>query len=102
MTATVVLVTLLLAPAASGGGPAPAAPAACQSFSRASENPPPLVRAWFAHSADERVLACPQAPATAGEAVAPLYFGEGVVTHHGEVCSYLSHGLTLVGSPWLR
>jgi hypothetical protein len=98
VTATVLLVTLLLAPPASGGGPAPAAPAACQSFSRASEELPPPVRAWFAHSADERVLACPQTPAAGGEAVAPLYFGEGAVTQHGEVCSYLSHGLTLAGS----
>ena len=98
MTATVVLVTLLLAPAASGGGPAPVTPAACQSFSRASEKLPPLVRAWFAHSGDERVLACPQTPVAGGEAVAPLYFGEGAVTQHGEVCSYLSHGLTLAGS----
>jgi hypothetical protein len=98
VTAIVVLVTLLLAPPASGGAPAPAAPAACQSFSRASETLPPLVRAWFAQSTDERVLACPQTSVAGTETVAPLYFGEGSVTHHGEVCSYLSHGLTLAGS----
>jgi hypothetical protein len=56
------------------------------------------VREWFAQSADERVLACRQSAAGAPEAAAPLYFGEGAVTQHGEVCSYLSHGLTLVGS----
>ena len=98
MTATAVLVTLLLAPAASAEEPAPGVAAACQSFSRASEKLPPLVRAWFGQSADERVLACPQAPAAVGEAIAPLYFGEGAVTQHAEVCSYQSHGLTLAGS----
>ena len=97
MTATVVLLTLLLAPAASGGAQAPAA-ATCQSFSRDAEKLPPLVREWFAQSADERVLVCPPSAPGAPEAAAPLYFGEGAVTQHGEVCSYLSHGLTLVGS----
>jgi hypothetical protein len=95
VTATVVLLTLLLAPDAAGGAQAPPA-AGCQSFSRDAETSPPLVREWFARSADERVLVCPQSSAPG--ASAPLYFGEGAVTQHGEVCSYLSHGLTLVGS----
>jgi len=97
VTVTVVLLTLLLAPAASDGAQAPPA-ATCQSFSRDAENLPPLVREWFAQSADERVLVCPQGAAGAPEADAALYFGEGAVTQHGEVCSYRSHGLTLVGS----
>ena len=97
MTATVVLLTLLLAPAASDRAQAPPA-ATCQSFSRDAEKLPPLVREWFAQSADERVLVCPQSAAGAPEADAALYFGEGAVTQHGEVCSYRSHGLTLVGS----
>ena len=44
MTATVVLVTLLLAPAASSGA---APPAACEVFTRSSGTLPPLVREWF-------------------------------------------------------
>ncbi len=98
MTAIVVLVTLLLAPAASSEAEAPAAPAACQSFSRSTQPLPPLVRKWFARSPDERVMVCPQTAAPGNEAAAPLYFGEGAVTQRGAVCSYLSHGLTRAGS----
>jgi hypothetical protein len=94
MSATVVLVTLLLAPATSGGA---TASSACEAWTRASTAVPALVREWFAHSTDERVLACQQ-PATTGTDGAPLYFGEGSVTQRGAVCSYLSHGLTLAGS----
>ena len=94
MTATVVLVTLLLAPAAPGSG---AAPAACKTFTRSSETQPPLVREWFAHSADERVVMCPQAGAPGNESGAALYFGEGGLIEHGAVCTYLRHGLTLAG-----
>ena len=98
MSATVVLLSsLLLAPAAPGTAQPPAA-ASCQSFSRDAHPIPPLVRAWFEHSADERVVVCPQTAGAAGEATAPLYFGEGAVSQHGAVCSYLSHGLTLSGS----
>jgi hypothetical protein len=97
VTATVVLLTLLLAPAAADAAHAPAAPS-CQSFSRDAQSAPPLVRAWFTASADERVVMCPQSATAAGAAAVPLYFGEGAVSRHGEVCSYLSHGLTLIGS----
>lgn len=97
MTATVVLLTLLLSPAAADAPHAPAAPS-CQSFSRDSQSAPPLVRAWFTASADERVVICPQSATAAGAAAVPLYFGEGAVSQHGEVCSYRSHGLTLIGS----
>ena len=83
MTATVVLVTLLLAPAPSG---AAVAPAACESFTRSSEPLPALVHAWFADSTDERVTVCPQPGAAAGAAAPPLYFGEGPVTHRGANC----------------
>ena len=94
MTATVVLVTLLLAPAASGNA---AAPAACQAFTRSGAALPALVSEWFARSTDERVLLCP--PAGAGsEGATALYFGEGALTQRGTVCTYPSHGLTLVGS----
>lgn len=95
MTAIVVLVTLLLALTASG---ATAAAEECATFTRSTQPLPPLVRAWFAHSADERVLVCPQPPPPGGEAGAPLYVGEGAVTQRGAVCSYLSHGLKLAGS----
>jgi hypothetical protein len=91
------LLTLLLAPETPGGAQPPPA-ATCESFSRDAEKLPPLVRGWFAQSADERVVMCPQSAAGAPEAAVPLYFGEGTVTQHAEVCSYLSHGLTLVGS----
>jgi hypothetical protein len=94
VTATVVLVTLLLAPAAPGSG---AAPAACKTFTRSSETQPPLVREWFAHSADERVVMCPQAGAPGNESGAALYFGEGGLIEHGAVCTYLRHGLTVAG-----
>jgi hypothetical protein len=94
VTATVVLVTLLLAPAASGS----TAAAACQSFTRGSATLPTLVSEWFARSTDERVLMCPQAGAPGSEGATSLYFGEGVVTQQGAVCTYLSHGLTLAGS----
>ncbi|HEY6824469.1 MAG TPA: hypothetical protein VI195_08515 [Steroidobacteraceae bacterium] len=97
VTATVVLLALLLAPAAAGAAHPPAAPS-CQSFSREGQSPPPLVRAWFADSADQRVVVCPQSATAAGAGPVPLYFGEGAVSQHGEVCSYLSHGLTLIGS----
>ena len=95
MTATVVLVTLLLTPAASGSA---AAPAACQAFTRSSAALPTLVTEWFARSTDERVLMCPQAGAPGSEGATSLYFGEGVLTQQGAVCTYLSHGLTLAGS----
>jgi hypothetical protein len=90
MVATLALLTLLLAPDPS----AAAQPAACQTFTRGSADAPALVREWFAESGDERVLVCPQpgAPASA----APLYFAESAVTRHGTVCSYTSHGLTIV------
>ena len=67
MTATVVLLTLLLAPAASGNA---AAPAACEVWTRGSETPP-HVKEWFAHAADERVVRCPQAAAKESAASAP-------------------------------
>ena len=95
MTATVVLVTLLLAPAAPGSA---AAPAACKTYTRDSEAPPPLVREWFAHAPDERVVMCPQSGAPGSEGVTAVYFGEGGVTPHGTVCTYLRHGLTLTGT----
>ena len=94
MTATVVLVTLLLT-AASGSA---AAPAACETFTRSSESMPAHVREWLAHSLDERVVMCPQAGAPGSEGATALYFGEGEVTQHGTVCTYPRHGLTLVGS----
>jgi hypothetical protein len=91
VTATVVLVSLLLAPAANGGA---AAPAACETFTRGTGTRPPLVHDWLTHSGDERVVMCPQpgAPGTT------LYFGEGALTQHGTVCTYPRHGLTLAGT----
>ncbi|HEY2340683.1 MAG TPA: hypothetical protein VGH75_09145 [Steroidobacteraceae bacterium] len=97
MSASVVLTMLLLAPAGSGAAPAPPA-SACQSFSRDAQTMPPLVREWFSHSADERVLVCPQSAAGTQGTEAAVYFGEGAVTQRAGVCSYLSHGLTLIGS----
>jgi hypothetical protein len=94
VTATVVLVTLLLAPADPGSA---AASAACQTYTRGSGTLPALVREWFAHSPDERVVMCPQAGAPGGEGATALYFGEGGLTQHGAVCTYLRHGLTLAG-----
>jgi len=94
VTATVVLLTLLLAPAASGNA---AASAACEVWTRGSETLPPHVKEWFAHSTDERVLRCPQAAATEGAGATALYFGEGGLTQHGTVCVYPRHGLTLIG-----
>jgi len=95
VTATVVLVTLLLAPAASGSA---APPAACQVFTRSSATLPALVSEWFAHSSDERVVMCPQAGPPGSEGATSLYFGEGAVTQHGAVCTYPRHGLTLTGT----
>jgi len=94
VTATVVLLTLLLAPAASGNA---AAPAGCEVWTRGSETLSPYVKEWFAHSTDERVVRCPQAAATEGADATALYFGEGGVTQHGTVCTYPRHGLTLTG-----
>ena len=95
MTATVVLATLLLAPATSGGA---TASSACETWTRASTAAPALVREWFARSTDQRVRVCPQPAATGAESAAPLYFGEGSVTRRGAVCSHQSHGLKLTGS----
>jgi hypothetical protein len=95
VTATVVLVTLLLAPAASGNA---AASAACKTYARGNEALPALVSEWFAHSPDERVVMCPQAGPSASEGATVLYFGEGGSTQHGTVCMYPRHGLTLAGS----
>jgi hypothetical protein len=95
VTATVVLVTLLLTPAASGSG---AAPDACETFTRSSATLPTLVREWFARSPDERVRMCPQSGAPGNEKVPAMYKGEGALTQQGTVCTYLSHGLTLAGS----
>jgi len=94
VTATVVLVALLLAPADPGSA---AASTACQTYTRGSGTLPALVREWFAHSPDERVVICPQAGASGGEGATALYFGEGGLTQHGAVCTYLRHGLTLAG-----
>jgi hypothetical protein len=95
VTAAVVLVTLLLAPGASGSA-VPAA--ACKTYARSSETLPALVGEWFSHSLDERVVVCPQASSSASEGTAVLYFGEGGLTQHGAVCTYPRHGLTLTGS----
>jgi hypothetical protein len=104
MTATLALLTLLFAPAQSAAPAAPPTPPSaqstslpCQTFTRESEAPPPLVRAWLATSGDQRVRVCPQ-PGPQGAQAAPLYFGEGGVTREGAVCSYDSHGLTTMGS----
>lgn len=105
MTATLALLTLLFAPAQSAALPAAqaapsaaqSAPPPCQMFTRESEAPPPLVRAWLATSDDERVRVCPQA-GPQGVLAAPLYFGEGAIAREGAVCSYFSHGLTTMGS----
>lgn len=97
MSAGVVLSMLLLAPAGSGAASPPPA-SACQSFGRDAQTMPPLVREWFAQSADERVLVCPQSAAGTQGTEAAAYFGEGAVRQRGGVCSYLSHGLTLIGS----
>jgi hypothetical protein len=94
VTATLVLVTLLLAPAASGNA---TAPAACEVYTRGSATLPAHVKEWFAHSPDERVVRCPQAAATQGTGATALYFGEGAVTQHGTVCTFPRHGLTLTG-----
>ncbi len=95
MTPIVLLLGLLaeLAPAA-----APTNPSACETFSRTTPAMPAVVHAWFAHSADERVVVCPQHSATAGESPAPLYIGEAALSQQGSVCSYRSHGLRLSGS----
>ena len=90
MTAAAALLGLLLAPAPGAAAPAPPP---CEIFSRGSGSPPPLVRSWFADSDDERVLVCAQ-----GAGAAPFYFGEGAVTRHGAVCSFVSHSLTALGS----
>jgi hypothetical protein len=95
VTATVVLVTLLLAPAANGGA---AAPAGCETFSRGTGTPPSLVRDWLAHSGDERVVMCPEPGAPGSGGTTALYFGEGGLTQHGTVCTYPRHGLTLAGT----
>jgi hypothetical protein len=95
MTAMLALLTLLTAPAPSAAAH-PAEPP-CQTFTRESASAPPLVRAWFADSADERVLVCPQ-PGESGSEAPPLYFGEGAVQRHDQVCSYARHGLAVVGS----
>ena len=94
MTATGVLVTLLLAPAASGAAAAPA----CETFARGSATLPMLVGEWFGHSSDERVVKCPQAGPPGREGATALYFGEGALTQHGAVCKYPRHGLTLTGT----
>ncbi|HVN46377.1 MAG TPA: hypothetical protein VMT66_14205 [Steroidobacteraceae bacterium] len=94
MAAILVLLIALFAPLAARAAP----PAACESFSRSSPSLPELVRDWFVHSTDERVAMCPK-PAAAGEQTRDLqYFGEGLVRQQGAVCSYHSHGLTLIGS----
>jgi hypothetical protein len=93
---TVVLLSLL-APTGPGAAHAPEPPP-CQTFSRSTQTMPAVVRAWFAHSADQRVVMCPQNAAATGESAAPLYFGEDAVSRQGAVCSYRSHGLTLTGS----
>ena len=90
MIAAAALLGLLLAPAPAA---AAQAPPPCATFSRGSGSPPPLVRGWFADSDDERVLICAQ-----GAGATSLYFGEGAVTRHGAVCSFVSHSLTTTGS----
>jgi hypothetical protein len=95
VAATVVLVTLLLAPATSGGA---APPAACKTYARGGPSLPAPVSQWLAHSPDERVVMCPQAAAPGSEPATALYFGEGGVTQHGTVCTYLRHLLTVTGS----
>jgi len=97
VSVSVVLSMLLAAPAGPGAAPPPPA-SPCQSFSRDAQTMPPLAREWFAHSADERVLICPQSAAGTQGTEAAAYFGEGAVRERAGVCSYLSHGLTLVGS----
>jgi hypothetical protein len=97
VSASVVLSMLLLAPAGSGAAPPPPA-SACQSFGRDAPTMPPLVREWFAQSTDQRVLVCPHSAAGTRGTEAAAYFGEGAVTERAGVCSYLSHGLTLIGS----
>ena len=94
MIATLALVTLLSAAGPSAAAQSHEAP--CQTFTRETAAAPPLVRAWFAESADQRVRICPQPGASSSET--RYYFGEGAVSRHGSVCSYPSHGLTIEGS----
>jgi hypothetical protein len=97
VSASVMLSMLLAAPAGPGAAsPAPAS--ACQSFGRDAQTMPPLVREWFALSADQRVLVCPHGAAGTQGTEGAAYFGEGAITQRAGVCSYLSHGLTLIGS----
>jgi hypothetical protein len=95
MVATLALLTLLFAPTSAAAAQTTQAP--CETFTRESTAAPALVRAWFAQSTDQRVLVCPQ-PGAAPGASPPLYFGESAVTRHGNVCSYLNHGLAVEGS----
>ena len=76
----------------------PALPS-CQTFTRSSAGTPEIVRDWLARSKDDHVIVC---ASTAGEGSAPeapsMYTGESAVVKHGTLCSYSSHGLSLVGS----
>src|SRR5262249_10089786 len=95
LTATVVLVTLLLTPAASGSA---AAPGDCRTYTRGSEALPAHVGGGFAHSLDGGIVRCLEAGAPGSGGATALYFGGGGVTQHGTVCMSPRHGLTLTGN----
>jgi hypothetical protein len=90
MKAAVLVLALLLAPPALRAQD-------CRSYARGSAAAPPQVQAWLAQSKDERVRVCAQAARAAGEE-RPLYAGESALSRRGAVCSYASHGLTLIGN----
>ena len=68
----------------------------CEVFARDSAQAPPAVRDWLQASGDARVRVCHLVSGDA--ATRAVFTGEGAVNRNGEVCSYVSHGLTSAGN----
>ena len=98
MNIALVIAALQLAQNSAAEGTQPPAPSPCLSYTRETPATPEIVRAWLAHSRDQRVLICAARPQGAASGSEPLYSGESPITKGGGVCRYATHLLARTGA----
>lgn len=98
MNIALAIAALQLAQNAATEGTQPAAAPSCLSYLRETPAVPETVRAWLAHSRDQRVLVCTPRPQGGAGGSEPTYSGESAVTKGGGVCRYATHLLARTGA----